>query len=72
MKLTKIFCDRCKREISGVVYTVTCYAELLPGENPAKHIEIAAAQNMKQSESHRERHLCQECKDAVTDGIFIV
>lgn len=72
MKQTKWICDRCNKEISGVVYTVTCYAELLPGENPAKHIELVATQNMKQSASHREAHLCQECKDAITDGIFIV
>ena len=72
MKVTKFICDKCGKEITGVVYSLTCYAQVLPGEDAAKVVEEAAAQNVRQSGLHAEAHLCRECKDEITDGVFIV
>lgn len=72
MKLTKWFCDRCKREINGVVYTLSCYAhDAQPA--PFGLSAEAANQNVTQNRSGvAERHLCKACKDDLTDGVFIV
>ena len=72
MKQTTWICDKCGKEIVDVVYSLTCYARVLPGANVEKLISDAAEQNMLQSEHHREAHLCRDCKDAITDGVFIV
>ena len=72
MKKTIYECDRCGDEITDVAYTLTCYAEAVPGENPAKHIAEISAQNVKQNMSFTERHLCRKCKDEITAGIFIL
>ena len=73
MKLTKFLCDKCGEEITDIVYTLTCFAAIIPGENPAKYINEAAEQNIRQSRlDGAQRHLCRTCKDAITDGVFIV
>ena len=73
MKKITWICDKCGKEITDVVYTLTCFAAIIPGENPAKHINDAAEQNIRQSKSEdMQRHLCRACKDAITDGVFIV
>lgn len=74
MKKIKYICDKCSKEIEDVYYSLTCYAQCVPGENPAKHSAILALQNLAQNKgvAAEERHLCKTCKDAITDGIFIV
>lgn len=74
MKHIKFTCDKCGKEIEDVVYTLTCYAEniqSLPfGASYPEVVRQNAAQNFaRQSE---DRHLCKACKDAITDGIFIL
>ena len=73
MKVTKWICDRCGEEIDGVVYSLTCNA-FDAVENPMGGVSTeTATQNIKQSFSRTEEaHLCRECKDAITDGVFIV
>ena len=73
MKHTKYTCDKCGKEIEGVMYTLTCYAEdVIPLHYGGITLE-AASQNNRQNTAHdQERHLCKACKDAITDGIFIV
>lgn len=72
MKVTKFICDKCGKEITGVVYSLTCYAKLVPGENSVEHIEEVADQNKRLCASRSEVHLCRECRDEITDGVFIV
>ena len=75
MKKIICFCDRCGEEIPDVVYTLTCYCEVAPGENPAKHVPELLAQNERQNTARSggiDRHLCRQCKDEITDGVFIV
>ena len=74
MKHTKYTCDKCGKEIEDVVYTLTCYAEgtqaLQFGAVYSEVLRQNAAQNF--AKQQEERHLCKTCKDAITDGIFIV
>lgn len=75
MKKTICTCDRCGAEIAYVIYSLTCYAEdVTPG--PFGGVSSAVAeQNTKQNTTlmtSREKHLCGKCKDALTDGLFIV
>lgn len=73
MKKTTCFCDRCGKEITDVIYTLTCYAE--DATNGHAIGAEAAAQNMRQNmvkAQGLEKELCKECKDALTDGLFIV
>lgn len=75
MKKTICFCDRCGEEIPDVVYLLTCYCEVAPGVNPALHVPELIAQNDRQNKAGAggiDRHLCRQCKDEITDGIFIV
>ena len=73
MKVTKWICDKCGEEITDMVYTLTCFAEMIPGENPVQQIKEVAEHNLRQSQVNVERcHLCRSCKDAITDGVFIV
>ena len=73
--IKKIYiCDRCEKEIAeGSVYSLTCYADdVEPGLGQSRE---TSAQNTAQnaaSMSRQTRHLCKTCKDAVTDGVFIV
>ena len=74
MKKTICTCDRCGNSIDDVIYTLTCYAEdVTPG--PFGGISAAvAAQNTEQNLRRMasvEKHLCGNCKDALTDGLFI-
>lgn len=72
MKKTTYFCDRCGEEIATIVFTVTCYAEDL---RPRMVDGAVTRQNCQQNQTIMEeetRHLCRQCKDAITDGIFIV
>ena len=74
MKLIKYICDKCGNDIGGVMYTLTCYAEdiiPLPFGGCSTEVEM---QNARQNRlrQQEERHLCKSCKDAITDGIFIV
>lgn len=70
---TMYTCDKCGEEIKDVYYTLTCFAGRLPGENLVNQIAVI---NHNIAESKRleseERHLCKACKDAITDGVFIV
>lgn len=75
MKKTICLCDRCGDQIPDVVYVLTCYAEIAPGENPAKHINLLNEQNNRQNTAKinlGDRHLCRKCKDEITDGVFLV
>lgn len=67
-------CDRCEKEIEDVVYTLTCYAKDIPKPGRVFVSRFVADQNSKQNldKMCKERHLCKECKDAITDGVFIV
>lgn len=73
MRKTICICDRCGQEITGVIYSLTCYAEdVKPGYfGPSME---AAGQNVKQNARSvaGEADLCKECKDTITDGVFIV
>ena len=67
-------CDKCGKLIEGVMYTLTCYAEDVPtprfgGVSTEVAMQITQQNLTRQQE---DRHLCKECKDAITDGIFIV
>lgn len=74
MITTTCTCDKCGKQITDVFYTLTCYAQCVPGENPGKHIDELALQNIPQNKGLAliDRHLCRECKDTVTDGLFII
>ena len=73
MKKTVYTCDRCGKEIKeGVVYTLICYADdVRPGIGPSTE---ASAQNIRQNMAKMTgtKELCRECKDALTDGLFIL
>ena len=73
MKVTKWICDKCGEEITDVVYSLTCHAHDAI-EAPMGGISVeAATQNIRQNfSSTAEAHLCRKCKDAITDGVFIV
>lgn len=73
MKKTFCFCDRCGKEITDVIYTLTCYADDVI--NGIGIFSKAGEQNLRQNmvkAQGMEKELCQECKDALTDGLFIV
>ena len=74
MKHIKYTCDKCGEEIEGVMYTLTCYAEDVPPDPFGGHSFEVATQNTKQNiaRTSADRHLCKACKDAITDGIFIL
>ena len=75
MKKTIFVCDKCGEEIPDVVYVLSCYGEVVPGENPAKHVAELSIQNARQNAAKAggiDRHLCRKCKDEITDGVFIV
>lgn len=74
MKRITYTCDKCEKEIEGVMYTLTCYAEDVPPAPFGSYSAEVAVQNTKQNMARQtyERHLCKECKDAITDGIFIL
>lgn len=70
------FCDKCGKELTEVVYTLTCFAEDVRGV-PGSIKKEVTEQNMRQNLElelfgEAKRHLCQECKDTLTDGLFIV
>lgn len=73
MKHIKYTCDRCGEEIEGVMYTLTCYAEDVPMSPSGIYTEMAV-QNSKRNlaKLSEDRHLCKACKDAITDGIFVL
>ena len=73
MKRVICTCDKCGEEIKDIYYSLTCFAVCLPGEDPVKHFD-AAVKNVAESKRIEtdERHLCRTCKDAITDGIFIL
>lgn len=71
---TTCTCDRCGQEIAdGVVYTLTCYAEDV-NKKPFGLSMEATSQNVRQNLAlvNGTKELCQTCKDALTDGMFIV
>ena len=73
MRVSICTCDRCGKEIAGgVVYSLTCYAEDVR-EKPGMS-EEACSQNLRQNMAliDGSRDLCKECKDELTDGLFIV
>jgi hypothetical protein len=75
MKKTIYCCDRCGEEIQDMVYTLTCYVELVPSADPVKNLLTQLSYNIRQNEvveANKNRHLCCKCKDKITDGIFIV
>lgn len=74
MKHIKYTCDKCGEEIQGAMYTLTCYAEDVPAPPFGGCSLEVAAQNTQQNLQRQrgDRHLCKTCKDAITDGIFIV
>ena len=74
MKKTICFCDRCGKEIKdGIVYTLTCYAQSVKPRTYGEPRE-AVEHNIRQNTilAAGEADLCKECKDKLTDGIFIV
>lgn len=78
MKRIVYTCDKCGKEISHVAYSLVCYAEDVSAQSGGGISEEAAAQNIKQNmelgtfENKTEKILCKECKDEITDGVFIV
>lgn len=74
MRRTICTCDRCGQEIAdGVVYTLTCYAEDVH-KQPFGLSAEATSQNMRQNLAlvAGTKDLCKTCKDALTDGLYIV
>ena len=71
MKKTTYTCDKCGKEIPDVVYSLTCYAkDVAKGNYMSQEVQI---QNTTQNHSDtKQKHLCRECKDEITDGVFIV
>ena len=68
---TTYVCDKCGEEIQSVAYTLICTAKAVGEDilsNPGDMAKILD-QNLK---DRRERHLCEACKDKITDGLFIV
>lgn len=74
MKNITWICDRCGEEITGVVYTLTCFAHDATPDPLGWTSDEARTHNLNAnlSERREDRHLCKKCKDAVTDGVFIV
>ncbi len=74
MKHIKYTCDKCGKEIEDVVYTLTCYAEDISPSPISQMFNEIASLNMCQNRARqlRERHLCKACKDAITDGVFVL
>lgn len=70
MKKITYTCDKCGGEIVDVVFELCCWAENLNGEA----WDDANRQNIAQNITKQKytRHLCRECKNELTDGIFIV
>lgn len=72
MKKIIYTCDKCGNEIPDVVYSLTCYANDVDSKE-GRASEEAGMQNMTQNYTPTmRRHLCRECKDKITDGVFIV
>lgn len=64
-------CDKCGGKITDTVFFLRCYAETINGDITVE----SAIQNVKQNTAimfENEKHLCKKCKDALTDGMFIV
>lgn len=75
MKIAKFYCDKCHRDICGVVYTLTCTASITgPRSATLEEMKAAATQNIRQSNADQRGavHICRDCKDDLTDGLFIV
>lgn len=78
MKRIVYTCDKCGKEISHVAYSLVCYAEDVSAQSGGGMSEEAVEQNVKQNmelgdiNARTEKILCKACKDAITDGIFIV
>lgn len=71
MKRITYTCDKCGANIGDVYYTLTCYAEdIRPHCCALEVVQQNGRQNALRQQD--ERHLCKTCKDAITDGIFIV
>ena len=70
MKKITYTCDKCGCKIVDVVFELYCWAENLNGEA----WDDANRQNIAQNITKQKytRHLCRECKNELTDGIFIV
>lgn len=67
-------CDRCGTEVTeGAIYTLTCYADdVAPGLGQSRETSAQNAAQNAASMSRQTRHLCKVCKDAITDGLFVV
>lgn len=73
MKTVMYYCDKCGERITDVVYKLTCYAKPVIGTGRLD--QDVADQNHRQNraeQDHLSRHLCRRCKNAITDGLFIV
>lgn len=74
MQLIRYTCDKCGKQITDTVFTLTCYAKDI-NLTPADGCTYATAMhNDRQNAAiqREERHLCRGCKDTITDGVFIV
>ena len=73
MKVETYYCDRCKCTIHDIVFQLSCTATAID-HAPLGVVQEAAAQNIRQSMARQlsEKHLCRDCRHALTDGIFIV
>ena len=68
---TTYTCDKCGKEIKDIYYSLTCYAEdVRPHHCAIEVVQQNGRQNLLRQQE--ERHRCNACKDAITDGIFIV
>ncbi len=73
MKTITYTCDKCEKKIPDVVYSLTCYANDVDQVEEGRVSQEAGMQNVTQNHSPTlRRHLCRECKDKITDGVFIV
>ena len=73
MKVTKWTCDKCGKEIKDTAYLLTCYAQDVKPIEFKRVSKATQEQNLRQNYSYSmEAHLCRECKDKITDGVFIV
>lgn len=65
-------CDKCGAEITDVAYLLTCYAADIRDDVWGGPSTEVAAQNLRQNMDSEVKHLCRACKDAITDGVFVL
>lgn len=73
MRTETYYCDRCKCTITDIVYQLSCTATAINCSS-FELAQEASAQSIRQSLARQicEKHLCRDCKNTLTDGLFVV